>query len=467
MKHSNWLVMAIMAVAVIFAAFTVWPQNDAPPTVVETRYVPSDSISKDAFEEQRYRADIAEIKTATLEAQRDWYALIMAVLGILVTVVILIFGFRFGRQAVQEAKLEAEREISGYRKDIEKTQGDARATLEKAKELVADIHRDHKTVKELMPDFNPDKPPENEETRRSIRDIAQEALKKHRKERTADDYRALIITASIDKNWSKMEQRAAAMGYLLADDCNDEELAFAIFNRAYALGELNQFREEIDCYNDLISRFGNSEVLIMQRWIAAALVNKGVAQGNQQPPDIVGAIASYDEVVRLYGESDNPALQEQVAGALFNKGVAQGNQQPPDIVGAIASYDEVVRLYGESDNPALQERVAGALVNKGVAQGNQQPPDIVGAIASYDDVVRRYGESDTPALQVGVAKALFNKACAYALQGTVTKTIEALNAHAERLGHLDCEKIANDSDFDNVRDRPSFQKFLRDHDCQS
>ena len=55
--------------------------------------------------------------------------------------------------------------------------------------------------------------------------------------------------------------------------------------------------------------------------MAKALVNKGVTRGQLGEAD--AAIALYDEIVERFGDSDIPELQEQVAKALFNKGRVQ------------------------------------------------------------------------------------------------------------------------------------------------
>ena len=110
MKHVYWIVAGVFALTFLWVAWIVQP---VPQTQIidETRYIPSEAISKDAFEQQSYRADIAEIRADLLDSQTSWFEILtssmIGLFGILITVVIIFFAFRFGKQAVDEAKFEA------------------------------------------------------------------------------------------------------------------------------------------------------------------------------------------------------------------------------------------------------------------------------------------------------------------------------------------------------------------------
>ena len=117
-------------------------------------------------------------------------------------------------------------------------------------------------------------------------------------------------------------------------------------------------------------------------------------------------VASCDEVVRRFGDSEIPAVLKWVAMALATKGAALlALNRPED---ALAVYDEVVRRFGESTTPVLQGAVASALVNEGAAfHALKRAED---ALAACDEVVRRFGESETPVSTMGVSIALLRRA---------------------------------------------------------
>jgi hypothetical protein len=70
-----------------------------------------------------------------------------------------------------------------------------------------------------------------------------------------------------------------------------------------------------------------------------------------------------------------------------------------------------------------------------------------------------------PAIQAQLAKALFNKACTLAMERRVVACIATLDQWAERRGGIDCDAITNDSDYDTIRTRPMFVKYLKSKGC--
>ena len=182
-----------------------------------------------------------------------------------------------------------------------------------------------------------------------------------------------------------------------------EQVAKALVNKGVTLGQLDRLEDEITVYDELIQRFGTGDVPAVQEQVAAALVNKGITLG--QLDRLEGEIAGYDELIQRFGTSNVPAVQEQVAKALFNKGVRLGQLDRSE--DEVTVYDELIQLFGTSDLQTLQVQVAKALVNKGVALG--QRDRLEDAITVYDELIQRFGTSDLPAVQEQVAKALLNK----------------------------------------------------------
>ena len=180
-------------------------------------------------------------------------------------------------------------------------------------------------------------------------------------------------------------------------------VAKALVNKGTALSELKRPQDALEACDEVIRRFGESETPALLDSVAFALVNRGGALGALKRPQ--DALEACDEVIRRFGKGETPALLDSVAFALGNRGAALvALNRPQD---ALEACDEVVRRFGESETPSLLERVATALVSKGVALGDlNRPPD---ALEAYDEVVRRFGKSETPALLERVASALVNR----------------------------------------------------------
>ena len=68
------------------------------------------------------------------------------------------------------------------------------------------------------------------------------------------------------------------------------------------------------------------------------------------------ALVVFDEVVRRFGDSEISPLPESVALALFGKGFTLDDLDR--LEGALASYDEIVRRFGDGKTPVLLELVA-------------------------------------------------------------------------------------------------------------
>jgi SOS response regulatory protein OraA/RecX len=201
------------------------------------------------------------------------------------------------------------------------------------------------------------------------------------------------------------------------------DIAKALVYQALTLGQLERPEEELAAYEEVVRRFGEGNLAVLQKQVATALVYKALTLGQMKRPE--EELAAYEEVVRRFGESALPALQEQVARALAYKALTLGQLDRP--AEELAAYEEVVRRFGESSLAALQEQVARALVDKGFTLGQMKRP--AEELAAYEEVVRRFGESTLPALQEQVARALVYKGC-FAL-GRMKRPAEELAAYEE------------------------------------
>ncbi len=209
----------------------------------------------------------------------------------------------------------------------------------------------------------------------------------------------------------------------------------ALVNGGVTQGQIGEAQGAMATYNEVVERFGDSDVPELQAQVAEALVNRGVTQGRSG--EAQGAMATYDEVVERFGDSDVPELQVQVAMALFNRGVTQGRSG--EAQEAMATYDEVVERFGDSDMPELQVQVAKALANKAITQG--QIGEAQGAMATCDKVVERFGDIDVPELQVSVAMALFNRGVTQGRSGEAQGAMATYDEVVERFGDSDVPEL--------------------------
>jgi tetratricopeptide (TPR) repeat protein len=420
--------MQILILALLFVCAPVAAKGTtAPPP--ETKAAAIANLNPDtakiaalekAVAEARYQKDIAEIKADLLQSQTSWFEILTSAMiglfGVFITVVLIYFAFRFDRDARRQLDEGLKESKAQSNAVVAQLKTDSKANLDAAKAILGDIKKHRDTAKSLLADIAPGTAPTDPKTIKDIAALATDAEQKPGSQRTLDDYRALVIDASVNQEWLKMESTASVMAYLSEDERNDEATAFALFSKAYALGELNRHDAAIATYDDLISRFGTSAA---------------------------------------------PALQEQVAKALFNKAYVLGEWNRPEE--AIKAYDDLIARFGKSETAATQEVVAKALYNKGNALGRLNRAEE--AINAYEKLIALFGKSDNPALLVLVAKARFNKACTHSQRKDVQACVDALELWAERRGGMDCEAIRNEAEFDAVRDDETFKAFLTRHGC--
>ena len=208
-----------------------------------------------------------------------------------------------------------------------------------------------------------------------------------------------------------------------------------LHKRAFACEQLGDLEAAIAAYEEVVARFGDSDVPDLQRYVASAWFGKGAAR--KELGDLEAAIAAYEEVVARFGDSDAPDLQRYVASAWFGKGAAR--KELGDLEAAIAAYEEVVARFGDSDAPDLQRYVASAWFGKGDAR--KKLGDLEAAIAAYEEVVARFGDSDAPELQWWVASAWFGKGAARKKLGDLEAAIAAYEEVVARFGDSDAPEL--------------------------
>ena len=94
-----------------------------------------------------------------------------------------------------------------------------------------------------------------------------------------------------------------------------EQVAFAMCNRAITIGRNGDTEGEVSAYDELIGKYGESEVALIQEQVAIAMCNRAATIGKNG--DTESAIASYDELIEKYGE--NSRLQKLVSMSVVNK----------------------------------------------------------------------------------------------------------------------------------------------------
>ena len=116
-------------------------------------------------------------------------------------------------------------------------------------------------------------------------------------------------------------------------------------------------------YDDVVSRYGNKPKAELREQVANALVNKGFSLGQLNRSE--EAIAVYDDVVSRYGNKPKAELRKQVARALNGKGFEL-------LCRAKESWgDEVARLGDLGAAATLFTQAEKEMAAKFIVWGNQ------------------------------------------------------------------------------------------------
>ncbi len=175
--------------------------------------------------------------------------------------------------------------------------------------------------------------------------------------------RAITEQPQVGSVFSNMARSSIDQASNLATSMDPESIKRLFEEIITALDE-GAFEKVIETVDQAFAAWSANWSRVPEPLIAAGFFTKALA--HEQLDDYAVALASYDEVITRFGDSDVPALQVLIALAFSKKGDAQVKLD--EITLALASYDEVIECFGSSNVPALQFPVAWALCQKGNGQ---------------------------------------------------------------------------------------------------
>lgn len=341
--------------------FNLLKADEIEPILAERLVIQADSeTAQSQIDALRYERDIATIRADLLDAQASWFEILTSAMiglfGVLITVVVIYFAIRFGRDAVRDAKAAALESIEIERQEVVRIAAEAKAALDQIKE-------DRATVRQLTKDLMPEERPSDPRTVSRIADEAAKARSKTPRERTVDEYRALVLDTLIGENWDEMAKHSAEMEILYPQDEGDENYIFAIFNHAYALSQLGRHAQELEKYQKILDLYSPSENEdeYINEVIAKTISNMAQAYDSIGKSD--DAIRTYDTIEEKFGWSESSDIREVIAQASVNSAACSLDAGLREE--AVDRFDRVYERYcGEDDvrfvEPACRALVAGA-----------------------------------------------------------------------------------------------------------
>ena len=247
-----------------------------------------------------------------------------------------------------------------------------------------------------------------------------------------------VIREGFERAIAEHPQVGSAFSNIVQSSIEASNLATSIDNESVKrlFGEITTaldeeaFERVIEIVDQAFAAWSTNWSRVPEPLIARGLLFKALAY--KELGELELAIVTCDEVITRFGGSDIPDLQKHVARAFSDKGDTQVELDEFGL--AITSYNEVIARFGDSDVPDLQEYVAWVLCQKGNIQ--LLLDELTVAISFYDKVIERFGNSDVPEIQIPVAGALSLKGLVQIKMGRAKETLLLSEELERKLGTL-------------------------------
>ncbi|OSZ71955.1 hypothetical protein CAP39_00775 [Sphingomonas sp. IBVSS1] len=321
---------------------------------------------------------IAEAKNEVISAGRDTLSIQISVFGILVTLIVAAGTYFSWRSAGTSAAEAAQAAISAARGQIdaeleraqtaresaEAARDKTQETARQAGDILATMSSDSQAQIAAVPTKDP--PPLPAEDQTKLAEATAIIAKKAKAELSAQDFRILMLAAEQKGDWAEYLQLAEGMIFLHGG--NPDDLDFALFGKAFALGQLARHSAAALAWEDYHQRCSHADLSRLSgafnNW-GNTLSDQAMGKTGPEADSLFAeAGAKYAEAVRIKPDDHEVwynwgiALSDQARGTT-------GPEAGALLAEASAKYAEAVRIkpdYHEAWNNwgnALSEQVGG------------------------------------------------------------------------------------------------------------
>ena len=205
--------------------------------------------------------------------------------------------------------------------------------------------------------------------------------------------------------------------------------------QALALAESGRLQDAVEAWDEIVRRFGGSDIRADFEQVSAALANMGLALVRMGRAAEASAV--WDDVVRRFGADKEEGHTLAVATALTSKGRMLGNLNRHSE--ALAVWNEIVRRFRGSRVPELEKLATSALVGKAVALNTLNRPRE--ALEACDEALERFGKRGSPGLHSEVAVTMVGRGYALIALDRVDEAINAWRAVVQLFGGSESLRI--------------------------
>lgn len=283
----------------------------------------------------------AEFKSEILQARQDLqdtaYSRLeieIGLFGLLITILVIAFGFRTEKAAARAAKGE----LADRQKELDeiitqsRSAADAASRAAKAAET-ASISADSyaKTAADHAENAKAGADIARAATINSasssinhidVKDV-ENSRNKSAPDRTSEDFRKIILADLENDKWEQIIIVAREMQ--CSSISSKEDYIFSLFQEAFSLGKLEKTALEISLYDKIIDMYEDSDPLNIKIDVAAAYFNRGLAKS------IISGdfteTSDFDLLIERFGQETNDDILHFVAEAHLQRATAFGEME--------------------------------------------------------------------------------------------------------------------------------------------
>jgi tetratricopeptide (TPR) repeat protein len=450
------------------------PAENTTNAVLSRAADAEDARLRERLADVERRNQILEARSELEDKAFSQFQLVMAGLGGVITLLVVGFGIFTHRSAVMAARQEIsdlKDKVRGLHDEAAVAMAEALSAANTAKEAAAGAQTHQRTAQEasekvreaallagrLSPSAESDESELSPDEKQKVSEAAKEIEEKSEAEWNADEFRVKIAQANSEKNWREMLRISRGMEFLHGSD--PESLAYALLQDARALVELGHSDEAMATYDRVITEYRDNVDPKLQELVARAMLSKGFLYGVLGKND--EAIATYDDLIETFREIKESPVQSLVAKSELNRGVRLIRKG--QLSDGLIACNKLIEQYANRDILDFRDTVGRCMLNRASIYYIQKR--FADAIAAFEEVISLARDEDAPEFRTLIVKARFGIARVLARQAKVKACIETLNRWKVDAGTFDCQAIADHKDFNAIRGRPFFVRYLRQQGC--
>lgn len=241
---------------------------------------------------------------------------------------------------------------------------------------------------------------------------------------------------------------------------NDEKDSSVVSYAISLFTDISYYYDDLDqkynAYSELVSQFGGSNNLELQRLITLTKIRQSIILSQQDRFN--ESIEILDSLIDRYKKLERMEDQKIFANLLYSKAGVYWSSKNFHL--SISEYDNLITRFLSSEEDEISYIVAQAMLNKAHVLNDIGLPDE--EIVIYDKVVKRFGSLEKVKYQHFTAQALFRKATRLTKLGRFEESLRTYDYLIEKYKVLTDDFMGAEG-YTSVAERGEYWAYFGDH----